>query len=146
MSQLLWAGHARHHPDPILLVRMVTWPQLASRNAGKCNHPLCPRRGNRTAELMAGTFTDWLNAWMLSCIWLFMILCTVVCQGFSRQEYWSGLPCPPPGSLPYSGIKPLSPVSPSLQADSSPLSHRGIPIYFFSLLGKYFISICMLPL
>ena len=37
--------------------------------------------------------------------------------GFSRQEYWSGLPCPPPGSLPSPGIKPRSPV---WQADSLP--------------------------
>jgi len=28
--------------------------------------------------------------------------------GFSRQEYWSELPCPPPGDLPDSGIKPES--------------------------------------
>ena len=28
--------------------------------------------------------------------------------GFSRQEYWSGLPCPPSVGLPYSGIKPMS--------------------------------------
>ena len=35
--------------------------------------------------------------------------------GFSRQEYWSGLPFPSPGDLPEPGIKP---VSPSLQADS----------------------------
>ena len=27
-------------------------------------------------------------------------------MGFSRQEYWSGLPCPPPGDLPNLGIKP----------------------------------------
>ena len=30
--------------------------------------------------------------------------------GFSRQEYWSGLLCPPPGNLPDSGIKPVSPA------------------------------------
>ena len=35
-------------------------------------------------------------------------------MGFSRQEYWSGLPCPPPGNLPDPGIEPLSPVSPAL--------------------------------
>ena len=35
--------------------------------------------------------------------------------GFSRQEYWSGLPCPPPGDLPNPGIKPRSPA---LQGDS----------------------------
>ena len=29
---------------------------------------------------------------------------------FSRQEYWSGLPCPPPGDLPDSGIEPVSPA------------------------------------
>ena len=32
-------------------------------------------------------------------------------MGVSRQESWSGLPCPPPGELPDPGIKPLSPVS-----------------------------------
>ena len=36
--------------------------------------------------------------------------------GFSRQEYWSGLPCPPPGDLPNPGIEPTSHVSPDLQA------------------------------
>ena len=47
--------------------------------------------------------------------------------GFSRQEYWSGLPCPPPGDLPDPGIELVSPVAPALQADSLPLSHRGAP-------------------
>ena len=32
----------------------------------------------------------------------------------SRQEYWRGLPCPPPGDLPNSGIEPGSPMSPAL--------------------------------
>ena len=41
---------------------------------------------------------------------------------FSREEYWSGLPCPPPGDIPVSGIKPMSLASLALQADSSPLS------------------------
>ena len=35
-------------------------------------------------------------------------------MGFSRQEYWSGLPCPPPGDLPHPGIKPTSLLSPAL--------------------------------
>ena len=35
-------------------------------------------------------------------------------MGFSRQEYWSGLPCPPPGDLPDPGIEPVSPISPAL--------------------------------
>ena len=44
---------------------------------------------------------------------------TVACQaplsmGLSRQEYWSGLPCPSPGDLPNPGIEPTSFVSPAL--------------------------------
>ena len=33
---------------------------------------------------------------------------------FSRQEYWGGLPCPPPGDLPNPGIEPVSRMSPAL--------------------------------
>ena len=45
---------------------------------------------------------------------------TIACQaplsmGFSRQEYWSGLPCPHPGDLPNPAIEPRSPV---LKVDS----------------------------
>ena len=44
---------------------------------------------------------------------------TVACKaplsmGFSRQEYWRGLPCPPPGDLPNPGIEPVSLTSPAL--------------------------------
>ena len=42
---------------------------------------------------------------------------------FSRQEYQSRLPFPPPGDLPDPGIKPMLPVSLALQEDSLPLSH-----------------------
>ena len=35
-------------------------------------------------------------------------------MGFSRQEYQRGLQCPPPGDLPYPGIKPVSRMSPAL--------------------------------
>ena len=35
-------------------------------------------------------------------------------MGFFRQEYWSGLPCPPTGDLPDSGIKPASLIAPAL--------------------------------
>ena len=61
---------------------------------------------------------------------LFVTLRTVVhhsplSMGFPRQEYWSGLPFPPPGDLPDPGSEPASPTSPPLQVDSLPLSHRG---------------------
>ena len=72
-----------------------------------------------------------LRACMLSCsVVLFVTLWTVAHQaplsmGFSRQEYWSGLPCPPPGDLPDPGIKPASLATPTLQADSLPRSPQG---------------------
>ena len=49
----------------------------------------------------------------------FVVPWTVACQaslsmGFPRQEYWSGLPFPPPGDLPDPGIEPLSLISPAL--------------------------------
>ena len=57
---------------------------------------------------------------------------------FSRQEYWSELPCPPPGDLPNPGIKPRSPA---LQADSLPAElirealniYTHIKIYLYTL-------------
>ena len=54
-----------------------------------------------------------------SYVWLFATLWTVIHQaplpmGFSRQEYWSGLPCPPPGDLPDPGIKLAPLTSPAL--------------------------------
>ena len=67
---------------------------------------------------------------LLSPVWLFGTPCTVACQapqsmGFSRQGYWSGLPCPSPGDLPDPGIEPRSPA---LQADSSPFEPPGKPL------------------
>ena len=63
-------------------------------------------------------------------VWLFMTLWTVAClsllsMGCSRQEFWSGLPCPPPGDLSDPEIKPLSLMSPALQAGSLPLAPPG---------------------
>ena len=49
--------------------------------------------------------------------------------GFSRQEYWSGLPFPSPGDLPDPGIESMSP---SLQADSLPTELGGKPYYLLS--------------
>ena len=53
---------------------------------------------------------------------------------FSRQEHWSGLPCPPSGDLPDPGIGPVFPVTPALQADSLPPNHWGIPLYILYFL------------
>ena len=44
-------------------------------------------------------------------------------MGFSSQEYWGGLLCPPPGDLPDPGIELLSPVAPALHAAPLLMSH-----------------------
>ena len=81
--------------------------------------------------------TEWLNWCLHACchfsyFWLFMTLWTVTCQvpvsmEFSREEYWIGLPCHSPRYLPNSGIEPMSPEAPPLQAESLLLSHQVIP-------------------
>ena len=86
----------------------------------------------RVLEWGAIAFSLQCNVCLLShfsCVRLFATLWTVPYQallsmGFSRQEHWSGLPCPPPGNLPDPGIEPLSPAALALQADSLPLSHQ----------------------
>ena len=76
-------------------------------------------------------------------VWFFDTLWNVghqapLSMGFPRQEYWSGVPFPSPGDLPLEdpGIKP---ASPTLQADSLPVSHLGNPTE--SLLGDKSLGI-----
>ena len=82
---------------------------------------------------------------------------TVACQvplsmGFSRQEYWSGLPFPPPGDLPNPGIEPSSAMSPVLQADALLLSHQKSPRKEFAsenlakgMTGNLLLTCSLLP-
>ena len=67
-----------------------------------------------------------------SCVRLFATLCTVAHQvplsvGFSRQEYWSGMLCPPPRDIPR--IKPVSLSFLALAGDSLPLAPPGKPLF-----------------
>ena len=78
---------------------------------------------------------------LLSCVQLFAALWTVAHQappsmGFSRQEYWSGLPFPFPGDLPDPGIEPRSSA---LQADALPLEPSGKASISMSM----FLSCCV---
>ena len=57
--------------------------------------------------------------YVFSHVQLFVTPWTTACQAplsmeFSKQDYWSGLPCPPSGDLPDPGIKPESLESPTL--------------------------------
>ena len=61
-------------------------------------------------------------------------------MGLSRQEYWSGLPCPPPGALPHPGMEARSVESPALQADSLPAELLGSPMSI-TIITK--ITVCL---
>ena len=76
---------------------------------------------------------------LVSCVQLLAPLQTVAYQGppsmgFSRQEYWSGLPFPSPGDLPDPGIKPSSPT---LQADSLLSEPPGNPSIYIKTMNSY---------
>ena len=78
----------------------------------QCRVPgLTPDQGTRSHMLRMLSHFNYVQ--------LFVTLWTVACQaplsmGFSRQEYWSSLPCPPPEALPNPGTEPMSLVSPAL--------------------------------
>ena len=65
------------------------------------------------------------------------LLCLTVCNpmhcgppgssvGFFRKKYWSGLPFPPPGDLPHSGMEPSSPTSPAHAEDTGSIPDPGV--------------------
>ena len=63
-----------------------------------------------------------LSVWVLSRVWIFLNPWTIARQsplsiGISRQEYWSGYPCPPPGDLPHREIEPTSLMSVALAGE-----------------------------
>ena len=87
------------------------------------------------SQLLQELLDQWHAFCMLtcfSCVQLFAALWIVAHQaflsmGFSRQEYWSGLPCPLPGDLLNPGIETRSSTTPVRQADSLLLSHQRSP-------------------
>ena len=100
-----------------------------SERPRSCSSPVAPA-GARIPSLGGGDGNRALCSQSLSHVRLFATPWSVAWQaplsmGFSRQEYWRGLPYPPLGDLPNPEIKPMSPAPPALHADSLPLSHWG---------------------
>ena len=109
----LMGPQAHHRPRPASSAAVSLPHSLSSRQSLPA-HRLPPRRG----------------CGVLSRAQLFATLWTVACQaplsmGFSSQEYWRGLPFPPSGDLPDSGIEPEPLVSPASQAGPLPLNFPG---------------------
>ena len=120
----------RLNPYQLLLSLRWAWKLSVPRGwFGRASGELClgkPRHAewNKAGEReTVSTITGFICCWFslkwkvksLSCVWLFVIPQTVAYQaspsmGFSRQEYWSGLPFSSPGDLPDPGIEPRSPT------------------------------------
>ena len=87
---------------------------------------------------------DLCCAWLLSPVLLFVTLWTVAHQAplsmeFSRQEYWSRLPCPPPGDLPNPGTEPQSPTLWSIYSQIHYVCFQGLFfLIFFRFAYLYF--------
>ena len=87
-----------------------------------------------------------MNAYVLSCfsdVRLCAILEPVARQaplsmGFSRKGHSSGLPCPPPGDLPDTGIEPASPVSPTMAGGflTTSATWEGMNTYTFKYINN----------
>ena len=81
----------------------------------------CPQQQRRNIAI--NRYIKKKNDKLLCCLASWTVAHQVpLSMGFSRQEYWSGLPCPSPGDLPDLGIEPRSPAS---QADSLPSEPPG---------------------
>ena len=107
--------------DFLLISQRVFWPPLPPTKQGKAISA-----GELTFQEYSQHSTEriyWISSTLLcvcvcvcvlshfSCVCLFAIIWTVAHQAplpmvFSRQEYWSGLQCPPPGDLSHPGIEP----------------------------------------
>ena len=76
---------------------------------------------------------DHVEVKSLSHVQLFETPWTVVYQappmGFSRKEYWSGLPFPAPEVLPHPGIEPRTPTLEADALTSEPLRHQGMSTF-----------------
>ena len=113
----LSTSHAFHCP----CLRHLLTPARSSLLPGPCG--LCWNPSYRSPCQGEGSGMPWnatcLCVQPLSHIWLFATLRTIARQaplsmGFSRQEYWNGLPCPSSGNFPNPGIKPASIMSSAL--------------------------------
>ena len=114
------------HPFSVIIFQVLVQMPLPQRGL-----PWWPRECQVTITPSHSTLVGVCAKWRQSCPTLCdpMDCCPQgsLSTGFSRQDYWSGLPCPPPQDLSDPGIKPVCPMSTVLKEDSLRLSHQGSP-------------------
>ena len=113
--------HTHTHTNALTTLYILSYCHPLHHSYAQSHTDSCHSHGNACiSHTCIITYTIVLNVKSLSYVQLFATPWTVTYQvplsiGFSRQEYWSGLPFPPPGDLPNPGVEPRSPT---LQADA----------------------------
>ena len=102
---------------------------LSAKRAIQCHMLWCLEPGTLSMSISL----VFIPSSRFSCVQIFASLWTLALQdplsmGFSRQEYWNGLPYPHPGDLPDPGIKLTSPCLLHWQVNSLPLAPPGKPL------------------
>ena len=124
----------------ILWLLTVQYSKLICKGKGKCNNRwLFPLTCKSSFLALISVFHNRCACMLshFSSVWLFATLWTVAClallsMGFSRQEYWIGLPCPPPGGPPDPGIEPTLLRLLHWQARSLPIQTRLLVIKWWA--------------
>ena len=115
-----WEGRTGHWLPILALQFSGIWPWACNFSVPQFLHLLNGDSKSISHSIIIKRVCT--HAQLPCCIQLFAILCMVALQaplsmGFSRQEYWSGLPFPFPGNLPNPGIEPAFLMSPALACE-----------------------------
>ena len=122
----------RHRVNHYILIKYQYLRKITVLDTNKWILPLCLPRNTTVGKLgyskiryLAGSRSYEWSEWVSNSATLWTVTHQAPpSMGFSRQEYWSGLPFPSPGDLPDPGIKPRSPT---LQADALTSETPGKP-------------------
>ena len=100
-------------------MRVKSESEVAQSCSTLCDPMDCSLPGSSIHGIFQARVLEWGAIAFFSCVWFFATPWTAAHQahlsmGYSRQEFWSGLPFPPPGDLPDPGIEPASLMSPAL--------------------------------
>ena len=120
------------HTHTYTHTRHTLFSSLCPQGCSVClSFHCCPKIGSSVSSFQI-PYVHVCKLSHFSCVSLFATQCTVACQaslsmGFSRQEYQSGLLCPPSGDLPHPRMEPASLMSPSLAGSFLPPATLGKP-------------------
>ena len=122
-------------PFQVIQMQRVQDPHKMSQLLREIIIVICTQFHLCTKSYMEESYSTTTYSYSMCCVLsLVTQKCSTLCNpmdcsppwGFSREEYYSRLPCPPPGDLPNPGIKPRCPA---LQVDSLPSEPLGKPSY-----------------